>query len=202
MSIDRCIYGFYIYLVQKIKKHEVGESQCTEFILDSVPCILYIHSWYIKYLKSGIFAQSCLTLCDPMDYSPPGSSVHGILQARILEWVAIPFSRGSSPPRDWTWVSYTAGRSLTIWATKWSPRILEWVAIPFLGVSCWPTDWTWVSCTAGRFFTFWATYGGWNLMNNALFEKGVFADVIKLRILRWDCPGLSRWAPDTITSIL
>ena len=41
-------------------------------------------------------AQSCLTLCDPMDCSPPGSSVHGILQARILEWVAIPFSRGSS----------------------------------------------------------------------------------------------------------
>ena len=45
-------------------------------------------------------AQSCLTLCNPMDYSPRGSSVHGILQARILEWVAIPFSRGSSRPRD------------------------------------------------------------------------------------------------------
>ena len=41
-----------------------------------------------------LVAQSCLTLCDPMDYSPPGFSVHGILQARILEWVAIPFSRG------------------------------------------------------------------------------------------------------------
>ena len=45
-------------------------------------------------------AQSCPTLCDPMDYSPPGSSVHGILQARILEWVAISSSRGSSQPRD------------------------------------------------------------------------------------------------------
>ena len=45
-------------------------------------------------------AQSCLTLCDPMDCSLPGSSVHGILQARILEWVAISFSRGSSQPRD------------------------------------------------------------------------------------------------------
>ena len=44
--------------------------------------------------------QSHLTLCDPMDCSPPGSSVLGILQARILEWVAIPFSRGSSQPRD------------------------------------------------------------------------------------------------------
>ena len=46
--------------------------------------------------------QSCLTLCDPMDCSPPGSSVHGILQARILEWVAMPSSRGSSKPRDQT----------------------------------------------------------------------------------------------------
>ena len=45
-------------------------------------------------------AQSCSTLCDPMDCSPPGSSVHGILQTRILEWIAIPFSRGSSQPRD------------------------------------------------------------------------------------------------------
>ena len=50
--------------------------------------------------------QSCLALCNPMDQSPPGSSVHVILQARILEWVAIPFSRGSSRPRDQTSVSY------------------------------------------------------------------------------------------------
>ena len=49
--------------------------------------------------------QSCLTLCDPMYHSPPGSSVHGILQARILEWVAMASSRGSSQPRDWTQVS-------------------------------------------------------------------------------------------------
>ena len=47
-----------------------------------------------------LVAQSYLTLCNPMDYSPPGSSIQEILQARILEWVAIPFSRGSSPPRD------------------------------------------------------------------------------------------------------
>ena len=59
-------------------------------------------------------AQSCLTLCNPMDYSPGGSSVHGILQARILEWVAIPFSRGSSRPRDRTRVSCIAGRFFTI----------------------------------------------------------------------------------------
>ena len=55
-------------------------------------------------------AQSCPTLCDPMDCNPPGSSVHGILQARILEWVAISFSRGSSQPRDRTRVSRIVGR--------------------------------------------------------------------------------------------
>ena len=49
--------------------------------------------------------QSCPALCDPMDYSPPGSSVHGIFQARILEWIAISSSRGSSRPRDQTRVS-------------------------------------------------------------------------------------------------
>ena len=65
-----------------------------------------------------LVAQSCLTLYNPMDCSPPGSSVHGILQARILEWVAIPFSRGSSQPRDRTQVSHTAGRFFTIWATR------------------------------------------------------------------------------------
>ena len=54
-------------------------------------------------------APWCLTLCDPMDCSPPGSSVHGILQARILEQIAVPFSRGSSQPRDCTQVSRIPG---------------------------------------------------------------------------------------------
>ena len=70
--------------------------------------------------------QSCLTLCYPMDYT-----VHGILQARILEWVAFPFSRGLSQPRDRTQVSRVAGGFFTSWANKGSPRILEWVAYPF-----------------------------------------------------------------------
>jgi len=65
-----------------------------------------------------LVAQSYPTLCDPMDRSPPGSSVHGILQARILEWTAIPFSRGSSWPRNQTQVSCTAGRFFTVWATN------------------------------------------------------------------------------------
>ena len=72
---------------------------------------LYVLPEKVKVLV----AQSCLTLCNPTDCSSPGSSVHGILQARILERVAIPFSRGSSSPRDQTWVSSTAGRFYTIW---------------------------------------------------------------------------------------
>ena len=63
-------------------------------------------------------AQSCPTLCDPMGYSPPGSSVHGIFQAWILEWDAISFSRESSRPRDWTQVSRIIGRHFTVWATR------------------------------------------------------------------------------------
>ena len=63
-------------------------------------------------------AQSCPTVCDPMDCSLLGSSVHGIFQARILEWVAIYFSRGTSQPRDQTRVSCIAGRCFTIWATR------------------------------------------------------------------------------------
>ena len=62
--------------------------------------------------------QSCPTLCGPMDCSPPGSSVHGILQARILEQVAFPFSKGSSHPRDTVSVSCIAGRFFTFWATR------------------------------------------------------------------------------------
>ena len=69
-------------------------------------------------------AQSCPTLRDPMHFSPPGSSVHGILQARILEWAAIPFSRGCSWPRDWTLVSCVAGRLFTFWSTREALNIL------------------------------------------------------------------------------
>ena len=62
-------------------------------------------------------AQSCPTLCDPMNCSLPGSSLHGILQARVLEWVAISFSRGSSRPRDRIPVSCIPGRRFNLWAT-------------------------------------------------------------------------------------
>ena len=72
--------------------------------------------------------QSCPTLWDPMD-----CTAHAILQARILEWVAHPFSRGSSQPRDRTWVSCIAGRCFTLWATReaqeleGSLTLLQWI---------------------------------------------------------------------------
>ena len=76
--------------------------------------------WKVK------FTQSCLTLCDPMDYltlcDPMDYTIHGILQARILEWVAVPFSRRSSQPRDQTQVSHIVGRFYTNWATMEAQR--------------------------------------------------------------------------------
>ena len=77
-----------------------------------------------KILKLKVYdseskvGQLCLTFCNPVDCSPPGSSIHGILQARILEWVAISFSRGSSQPRDWTRVSRIADRRFNLWDTR------------------------------------------------------------------------------------
>ena len=69
--------------------------------------------------------QLCPTFSDHMDYSRPGSSVHAVLQARILEWVAISSSVGSSWPRDQTWVSCIAGRLFIVWTTReapWDPK--------------------------------------------------------------------------------
>ena len=78
--------------------------------------------FWTRYCSLGVMkwreiAQSCLTLCNPMDCSLPGS-IHEIFQARILEWLAISFSRGSSRPRDRTQVSLIAGRRFTVWATR------------------------------------------------------------------------------------
>ena len=85
--------------------------------------MIHEHGMPFTYLLMKVLVvQLCLTLCNPMDSSLPGSSVHGMLQARILEWVANSFSRGSSRPRDWTQVSGIAGRFFTVWATReaWS----------------------------------------------------------------------------------
>ena len=78
--------------------------------------------WGAHVCVSAKLLQLCLTLCPPMDCSPRDSSVHGILQAWMLEWIAILFSRDAStpgkPPRSWTWVSHIAGGFFIIWVTR------------------------------------------------------------------------------------
>ena len=76
--------------------------------------------------------KSCPTLCYPVDCSQSGSSLHGILQARIVEWVAISFSKGSSRPRDQTWVSHIPGRRFNLWATREAQY--DDLATPLLGM--------------------------------------------------------------------
>ena len=77
----------------------------TDALLDSLgTTVLFSQNIVIKQY-SVLVTQSCLTLCNPMDCSLPASSVHGILQARILEWIAMHFSRGCTRPRDWTCIS-------------------------------------------------------------------------------------------------
>ena len=94
----------------RIKKKK---STCFHLLCGNVPSLQkVIHK--VMTLSSCEVAQLCPTLCSPTDCSLPGSSIHGIFQARVLQWVAISFSRGSSRPRDRTLVSCTAGRRFTL----------------------------------------------------------------------------------------
>ena len=79
---------------------DVNNIPCFILLAYVHPRILFIPGSMLGEKVKVLVAQSCLTLCDPMNCSPPGFSVHGILQAKILEWVAISFSRGSSQLRD------------------------------------------------------------------------------------------------------
>ena len=110
--------------------HPYVHSSTTHNSQDMETTWLSLDKWMDKDCCCVVLVtQSCLTLCDHMDCSPPGSSVHGILQARTLECIVIPFSRGSSQPRDQIQVFCTAGRFFTIWATR----------KPFC-LYCWPTN--------------------------------------------------------------
>ena len=95
--------------------HQVGRQQSEVTV--ALPLQLCNSGTSVAWSES-VIAQLCPTLCDPIDFSLPGSSVHGILQARILEWGTIPFSGGSSQPRDQIWVSCIAGRFFIAWATR------------------------------------------------------------------------------------
>ena len=95
----------------------------TALILSPVSYVLSFglikHFWHSVLFSLLLFSSfSRGQLCNPVDCTPPGSSVRGVLQARILEWAAFPFSRGSSQPRDRTQVSHIADRFFTVWATS------------------------------------------------------------------------------------
>ena len=81
-------------------------------------CLTILQRSFTLQWKEEEVAQSCLTLCDPVDCSLRGSSIHGIFQAIVLEWVAISVSRGSSRPRDRTQVSCIADRRFSLWAIR------------------------------------------------------------------------------------
>ena len=95
--------------------HGSGLAHC---VIHNSKCSKYYHQGFPGGKLKVLAAQLCPTLCNSRDWSLPGASVHGILQARIPEWVAIPFSRRSLRPRDWTQISHIAGRLFTIWATS------------------------------------------------------------------------------------
>ena len=105
----------------------------------TVSCLSFhvSNTLYNRVKVKALVTQSYLILCDPMDCNPPGCSVHGILQARILEWVPILFSRGSSWPRDQTPVSCIAGGFFTVWATRKAP-LYNNSQLNFFYETCWP----------------------------------------------------------------
>ena len=105
-----CFYyrNFQVYTKQQKQVYELPQT-ITHLQQLSTLC-LSIYTMSLVQQVGVLVVQSCLTLCDPMDCSPPGLSIPGVFQARILEWVAISFSRRSSGPRDQTQVSCTAGK--------------------------------------------------------------------------------------------
>ena len=148
-----------------------------------------------------LVVQSCLTLCDPMDCSPPGSSVHGISHARILEWVAISSTRRSSQPRDWTCISCLAGR---FFFTTGPPRkpsptsehfeiyfshhLLGGFLVPISEI---PRQHILMKCSLQRyiFYSLYAlndVYKKWHL---ALGDRNAILTNINHVALTWDLPG-------------
>ena len=117
MYTEMHVYSYvHPYFTEVVNFWQCQMPQLTLFY-DRLKIKKQCNVWKVKVLVT----QLCPTLFNPLYCSPPGSFVHGILQARILRWVAYPFSRGSSQPRDQTWVSYTAGRFFTAWATRKTP---------------------------------------------------------------------------------
>ena len=137
--------------------HGIFQARVLEWVAIALP--LPTHAYFLSFFQMLKWSESHfivsmgphgLYICDSTDYT-----ARGILQARILEWVDIPFSRESSQPRDQTQVSHIAGRLFTSWDTREAQEYWR-VAYPFSSGSSWPRNRTGVSSIAGGFFTNWA----------------------------------------------
>ena len=106
-------------IVKQLSMPQVWGARAS-WLCGNLLCFLtaQVSTTYLRWKSEVLVTQLSPTVCYSMDCTPPGSSVHRISQARILKWVAISFSRGSSPPRDQTWVSRIASRFFTIWPTR------------------------------------------------------------------------------------
>ena len=120
---ERSLVG---YILWSHKESDSTEHARTHLFLCVFMCV-YIHMIYNYNFCVYIYIYMCICVlvvqfcpapCSHTDCSPPGSSVHGIFQTRILEWISIPFSKGSSQPRNQTWVSCIAGKLFTDWASR------------------------------------------------------------------------------------
>ena len=108
-----------------------SSTLCLRVLFCTMLCKLQQYLYFKPRMCGTKLLQLCANLCNPMDCSPPGSSAHGFLQARTLEWVTIPFSRGSSQPRDQTQVSCIAGRFFTVGVTREEQDVPKvWVNLP------------------------------------------------------------------------
>ena len=116
-----CVVSQYLRYLQ-VNYYEKNSLPIWSFISSFMNCLPWL--WVSEA------TQSCPTLCGPVDCNPPGSSIHVILQARILEWLAISFARGSSQLRDRTQVSHIAGRRFNLWATR--EAMLSRLVVTFL----------------------------------------------------------------------
>ena len=120
-GINQLIMKFRVAFKICSKTRLIWQMRFIDFILTYVKVLLFV----------VVYSLSCIQLfCDPIDCGLPGSSVHGISQARILVWAAISFFRGSSWAMDWTQVSHIAGRSFTIWATREALLRSYWILQP------------------------------------------------------------------------
>ena len=119
-------------------------------------CWFPLYTTWISYAMLCFVTQSCPTLCDPMNCSPPGSSAHGDSPGKNTGVDCHTLFQGIFPTLDWTHVSCFAGVLYHLSHHR-SQRVPEWVAYPFSRGSSRPRTWTGVACIAGRFFASWAT---------------------------------------------